>query len=103
MKKIKSSDYSLGKLPAFYDPRNLKFEKFIKKDIGILPESFNNEKMHKFKLKMYGNDKNGDCAIVAETNQVQRFEFIDQKKPLTFNDEDVLKQYFYQTGGEIAE
>jgi hypothetical protein len=50
-------------------------------------------------LKMFGNDRYGDCVIAARAHQTLRFEFIEQKKVLPISDKEVLNEYFKETGG----
>ena len=90
----------LGKQPAKIDPRTFKLASILTKKAVILPTSFDCDKNLKAKipLKMFGNDKWGDCVIVGRANQTLRFEYFEQKVVLPITDDEVLNEYWVEQG-----
>lgn len=48
---------------------------------------------------MFGNDVHGDCVIAGRAHQTLRFEDIEQGSVMMITDQDVLNEYFKETGG----
>ncbi len=48
---------------------------------------------------LFANDVHGDCVIAARAHLTLRFEDIEQGSPLMISDQDVLREYFKETGG----
>ncbi len=48
---------------------------------------------------MFANDVHGDCVIAARAHLTLRFEDIEQGSILMIKDQDVLKEYFKESGG----
>ena len=93
------SDYRLGKLPAFKDPRTITLRSIIKK----LPPSakeFSVDKSLGFDIpvQMLGNDTHGDCVVVDEFNHALRFECLEQNKCISVTTDDALNQYWKEQG-----
>ena len=65
-----SVNYKLGKLPAIYDSRTLKFSNYLKANLPAPPPSV--EYGNKVKSwPMFGNDKYGDCTCAAAGHMIQ--------------------------------
>jgi len=99
-KGIHSSDYfKLGKAPAKYDKRNLMFAAILKAPVAV-PNEYDFDLKHKeIPTPMYANDVNGCCVISGRAHQTLRFEDIELKKVISITDQDVLNEYFAETGG----
>ena len=92
----------LGKLPAKYDKRTIKLSSILRKKLlPELPKTYNLD----VALggiddnRMFGNDKYGDCVIAARAHQTLRFEKYEQGIQPFISDEEVIDQYFDETGG----
>jgi len=48
---------------------------------------------------MYANDRYGDCVIAARAHQTLRFEKYEQDQLLPITDQEVIDQYFKESGG----
>ena len=48
---------------------------------------------------MFANDVHGDCVMSARAHLTLRFEDIEQGSILMIKDQDVLKEYFKESGG----
>jgi hypothetical protein len=81
--------FKLGKAAARKDSRNLKFANVLRATLPSLPPSYDFDVTHTgIPTPMFGNDTYGDCVIAGRAHQTLRFE-----------DNDVLKEYFEETGG----
>jgi len=48
---------------------------------------------------MFANDVHGDCVMAGRAHVTLRFEDIEQGSILMISDQDVLKEYFKESGG----
>ena len=91
--------FKLGKATAKKDDRNLKFGALLLA-APTLPPSYDFDLTHTgIPTPMFGNDVHGDCVIAGRAHQTLRFEDIEQGSVLMINDQDVLKEYYTETGG----
>ena len=92
--------FKLGKAAARKDSRNLKFANVLRATLPSLPPSYDFDVTHTgIPTPMFGNDTYGDCVIAGRAHQTLRFEDIEQGAVITITDNDVLKEYFEETGG----
>ena len=92
--------FKLGKAPAKKDKRNLRFATLLRKKAPALPASYDFDVTHTgIPTPMFGNDVYGDCVIAGRAHQTLRFEDIEQGSVLMITDQNVLKEYFKETGG----
>jgi hypothetical protein len=92
--------FKLGKAPAKRDKRNLKFAALLSATEPDLPASFDFDTTHQgIPTPVFGNQDHLDCVIAGRAHQTLRFEDIEQGSPLMITDEDVLNEYFKETGG----
>jgi hypothetical protein len=91
--------YKLGKSAAQFDKRNLKFSTVLKK-AALVPDTYDFDKAHPgIPIPMFANDQYGDCVIAGRAHQTLRFELLEQKRIIAISENDVLNEYFRQTGG----
>lgn len=89
----------LGKAPAKHDPRTLKFASLLKARIS-LPKAYDFDDQHPgVPTPMFANDRYGDCVMAGRAHQTLRFELAEQKKIISITDQDVIREYFQETGG----
>jgi hypothetical protein len=94
-----SKIFRLGKAPAKRDKRNLKFSTLLKAG-PPLPRAYDFDTGHPgIPTPMFANDTKGDCVIAGRAYQTLRFEDIEQGSILMITDQDVLNEYFKETGG----
>jgi len=92
--------FKLGKAPAKTDPRNFKFAALLKKVPPPTPPQYDFDVAHPgIPTPMFANDVHGDCVIAARAHLTLRFEDIEQGSILMISDNDVLKEYFKESGG----
>jgi hypothetical protein len=99
-KGINSNDiFKLGKAPARRDKRNLKFAAILRTPV-VLPDEYDFDVLHLgVPTPMFGNDRFGDCVIAGRAHQTLRFELIEQKELISISENDVVNEYFKETGG----
>src|SRR6266446_10569396 len=90
--------FKLGKAAAKPDKRNLMFAAILKAPVKVPPEYDFDLKHPGIPTPMFGNDVHGDCVIAGRAHQTLRFEDIEQGSVLMIGDQDVLKEYFNETG-----
>lgn len=91
--------FKLGKAAPKRDQRNLKMATLFKA-VPKLPPSYDFDLQHPgIPTPMFQNDVYGDCVIAGRAHQTLRFENIEQGSILMISDNDVLKEYFKETGG----
>ncbi len=92
----------LGKLPPKIDSRTIKLSSILKlKLLPALPEAFNiDDALGGVEDdNMYANDRYGNCVIAARAHQTLRFEKFEQKLVIPITDQEVIDQYFEESGG----
>jgi hypothetical protein len=95
--------YKLGKAPAKKDDRNFRLALLLRK-LPPVPEEWNDLNLKlKIPMPMFANDVYGDCVIAARAHQTMRFEANEQKKVIEITDDEVLKEYWKESGGEGPE
>ena len=95
MQKIRMK-LMLGKKPARFDKRDLKFADILR-DLPPIPESFNFDTAHpevSIPTPIFGNDRYGDCVEAAQAHQTLRFEVVEQKKVISITSGQVVADYF---------
>ncbi len=91
--------FKLGKRPAKADKRNFKFAALLKVSPPTPPQ-FDFDLLHPgIPTPMFANDVHGDCVIAARAHLTLRFEDIEQGSVQMITDQDVLAEYFKETGG----
>jgi hypothetical protein len=88
-----------GKRKAKRDDRNLMFAALLKRPPALPAEYDFDVAHHGIPTPMFGNDEYGDCVIAGRAHQTLRFEKAEQDKLIKIGDNDVLREYFKQTGG----
>lgn len=92
----------LGKLPAKYDPKNIKFRAILPRKLPPAPAEwdvdFNRQDIWPLPLPTFSNLSWGDCVITGRANQTLRFEKYEQGLPLPISDDDVLREYWKEQG-----
>ena len=92
--------FKLGKAPAKRDARNLMLATILKA-LPPVPAEYDFDLKHPgIATPMYANDTYGDCVIAGRAHQSLRFERIEQGADVTIKDQDVLREYMEETGGE---
>jgi len=95
-------DLKLGKLPAKIDARTIRLSSIIKKELlPPLPSSYDvDEALGGIdNNRMFANDQYGNCVIAAQAHQTFRFEKFEQGTQIDITDQEVIDEYFEQTGG----
>ncbi|TLV01322.1 hypothetical protein [Dyadobacter luticola] len=106
MKKAKgiqaNSFFKLGKAAPRRDTRNLRLRTLLRAPFDLpIPNEYDFDAEHLgIPTPMFANDTFGDCVIAGRAHQTLRFELIEQSRLLLITDQDVLDQYFLETGGE---
>lgn len=91
-----------GKLPPKIDSRTIRLSSIIKRELlPPLPDHYDvDEGVGGIDNKrMFGNDKYGCCVIAAQAHQTFRFEKFEQGEQIEITDQEVIDEYFRQTGG----
>jgi len=94
-------ELKLGKLPPIIDKRTIPLQKILKvKLLPPLPDSYNiDEALGGIEDNfVFNNSKYGDCVIAARAHQTLRFEKFEQGVQLPITDNEVVNQYFKETG-----
>jgi hypothetical protein len=89
----------LGKLPARYDRRTIRLSQILN-PLPPPPDTYSVD-MHlpvQIPVSMLGNDEWGDCVQVGETNQLLRFECLEQSVCVPITTDDVLNEYWRKQG-----
>ncbi len=88
-----------GKRKAKHDDRNLMFATLLRA-APALPAEYDFDVAHKgVPTPLFGNDQYGDCVMAGRAHQTLRFEKAEQNKLIAIADNDVLHEYFNETGG----
>jgi hypothetical protein len=91
--------FKLGKANARHDERNLKLASILRAPVR-LPASYDFDVNHPdIPLPMFANDRLGNCVIAGRAHQTLRFEKVEQNIVIQITENDVIKEYFKQTGG----
>jgi len=91
--------FKLGKLPAELSDKDLLLKSVIK--TVTIPTEYDFDSTHPgLPYPMFANDEYGCCVMSGRAHQTLRFELVEQKKILSITDQDVLKEYFAETGGD---
>lgn len=92
--------FALGKQAAVKDPRTLQFEALVRPKV-TLPAEYDYDLKHpRVPLPMFGNDVHGNCVIAARAHNTLRLEQIEQKTLVKISDQDVIDQYYSESGGK---
>lgn len=95
-------ELKLGKLPARIDERTIRLSSIIRKELlPPLPMYYDlDEALGGIdNNRMFLNDQYGDCVIAARAHQTFRFEKFEQGRQIKISDQEVIDQYFKETGG----
>ncbi len=88
-----------GKRKAKRDSRNLMFASLLRPPPVLPPEYDFDVAHHGIPTPMFGNDDYGDCVMAGRAHQTLRFEKAEQNKLIAITDNDVLHEYFSESGG----
>lgn len=92
--------FKLGRVKSPRDPRNLMFADFLRTPLAT-PRQYDFDIAHPgIPTPMFANDQYGDCVMAGRAHQTLRFELLEVGKTLSISDNDVLREYFTETGGE---
>lgn len=93
--------FCLGRLPVKKDKRNIQFKDLLFKQLAA-PSQYDVDKAMKLIIDnpMYGNDEYGDCVIAGRGHHTRRMEYKEQNKILQITDQEILNEYFKETGGQ---
>jgi hypothetical protein len=97
------ASYMLGKREAKLDSRTISLKKLlIKKLLQPLPETFNVDDSFLYlnDNRMFANDIYGNCVIAGRAHMTMRFECFEQNQLINISDNEVIDQYFYESGGQ---
>lgn len=93
----------LGKKDYKFDKKTLKLGAAISPTV-VYPHTFDFDKGRApFPLQVWGNDEWGDCAKVAQANQVIRLERLEQRRTLPITADTVIAAYKAETGAVTPE
>jgi hypothetical protein len=90
--------FKFGRLRAKRDKRNFKLAKLLK--ATRVPAAYDFDSTHPgIPTPMFGNEQYGDCVMAGRAHQTLRFEMAEQNVLLGITDQEVLNEYFNETGG----
>ena len=94
-------DIKLGKQPPRIDKRTIKLSSILRKELlPELPVSYDIDgNLGVEDNFIFGNDTYGDCVKAARAHQTLRFEKYEQGTQPVITDDEVVKEYFNETGG----
>lgn len=94
-------ELKLGKKPAVIDERTIPLKAVIRKELlPLLPDTYNIDDVLGVEDNfMYNNSLYGDCVIAARAHQTLRLEKYEQGVQIPIADQEVVDEYFEQTGG----
>ena len=94
-------DLKLGKLAAVTDERTIPLSKILKvKLLPELPPSYDLHQVYGINdHSMFANDQYGDCVKAARAHQTLVFEAFEQGYQIEITDQEVVDEYFNETGG----
>ena len=95
-----SSIIKLGKAPAKRDSRNFKLAAILKAPAPLPPEYDFDLQHPGTPTPMFANDQYGDCVMAGRAHQTLRFELVEQKKLIPITDQDVVREYLRESGGQ---
>ena len=95
------SEFKLGKLPAKPDKRTITLSSILREELlPPLPLYYDNQEVLNVDDDfMFANDQYGDCVKAARAHQTLVFEAYEQKKQILITDQEVVDEYFRETGG----
>ncbi len=92
--------FKLGRRVAERDPRNIKLSDILRAPAAV-PQQYDFDLAHPgIPTPMFGNDQYGDCVMAGRAHQTLRFELMEQGKVPLISDQDVITEYFAETGGD---
>jgi hypothetical protein len=96
--------YPLGlKYPPKIDKRTIPLKAILRKErLPALPDYFSvDESVGGVNdRRMFGNDEYGNCAEAMKAHHLLRFEKFEQGVQIYISDQEVIDQYFEETGGQ---
>jgi hypothetical protein len=94
-------ELKLGKLPAVIDKRTIPLKAILRKELlPELPTIYDLDEVLGVEDNfMYGNDQYGDCVIAARGHHTLRFEAFEQGWQIPITDQEVVDEYFKESGG----
>ena len=95
--------YRLGKLPKKADRRNIHLKGLLKTDLLPplrIPYDIDDSFANMIDTNMYKNDTLGDCVIAGRGHMTLRFEDFEQDIIIPITDDDVVIEYFKESGGQ---
>lgn len=96
---IDVEDLKLGKQAYQFDRRTAKIADFLAPAAFSVPNVYDLDKGRvKMPIGLWGNDKWGDCVLVARGNQLVRLERLDTRHSVPLNESMVVNTYKEMTG-----
>lgn len=97
---VTAAQLKLGKGPAVIPPRTLKMSNILRA-LPPIPDSFDvDDQLQPITdTHVFANDKVGDCVVAEAGHQILRFEKFQQGIVLPITDQEILNDYFLETGG----
>jgi len=95
-------ELKLGKRPPKIDKRTIPLKAIIKRELlPPLPDTYNiDEALGGIEDNfVFNNSVYGDCVIAAQAHQTLRFEKFEQGVQIPITTQEVVDEYFEQTGG----
>lgn len=91
----------LGLAPKQVDKRTLRYRALRAPGVWRPPAawSWDGEHPGAVPVPMFANDRYGDCVIAARAHQTLRFEAAEVGAPPPITDEEVVAEYFAESGG----
>lgn len=90
----------LGKLPAQFDYRTLKLSAILR-ELPPVPDTYDVDWGIGLNVPspVFANDRLGDCVIAGRAHHTLSFEGREQKRIIPLTEQDVISQYFKESGG----
>jgi len=94
-------DYKFGKLPPVIDHRTIPLRAVLRAELlPELPLTYDNHEVYDvIDNFMFANDQYGDCVKASRAHQTLVFEAFEQGKQIEITDQEVIDEYFKETGG----
>jgi hypothetical protein len=90
--------FAFGKAPAEDDPSVPHFSTFLKATAPSPPPQFDVDGAHAVPLQRFCNPPLADCVIACRANHTLRFKLIEHDRIIPITDQDVVNEYYLETG-----
>lgn len=92
----------LGKQDYEHDPRTVALGSLLKTPAGIPPHYNFDMARTPIPIKVWGNDKWGDCVMAGRANHLLRLERLEQRRTVRLNDGQVVEEYQYESAVQFG-